>query len=704
MNPPAVRSLLAGTVWLLTSCGLLPGAVAADRVLLDFGGDFDPAAVEARDVQLSRQGPEGAPALRLATGHTNDWPGITLSAPQGRWDLSAFEYVALEVANVGSGGVEVSCRIDGAAGGGAADSITDRISLEPGAKKTFQVTLRSKLPPELRSKLFGMRGYPGGWTEQGGIDVRNVKALTIFVAKPKADHVFEIANLRGGGSAAQLPVDADKLFPLIDGFGQFIHKDWPGKIKSVEDLARRRQEEAADLAAHAGPEGWDRYGGWQAGPQLKSTGRFRAEKYQDKWWLVDPEGRLFWSHGADCVGSANGSTPITDREHWFAQLPQRDSPWGPFYGKSGWAPHGYYQGKSYETYNFTAANLLHKYGAEWKRQFAELAHRRLRSWGMNTIANWSDADISLQRQTPYTATISAPSKNLEGSTGYWGKFPDVFDPGFQEGLEQRLARQRQTTGGDPWCIGYFVDNELSWGDELSLAVAALASPPDQPAKRAFVEDLQKKYETIQRLNQAWGTPHASWDALLQSTTPPDTKKASDDLTAFYTKTAERYFQVCRDAVKKSDPGGLYLGCRFAWVNDRAVRAAAKYCDVVSFNRYNRSVADFRLPQGVDKPVVIGEFHFGALDRGMFHTGLVPVADQQQRAEAYQSYVRGALANPWIVGTHWFQYGDQATTGRGDGENYQIGLLDICDTPYPETVEAVREVGDDMYRRRQARGN
>jgi hypothetical protein len=49
-----------------------------------------------------------------------------------------------------------------------------------------------------------------------------------------------------------------------------------------------------------------------------------------------------------------------------------------------------------------------------------------------------------------------------------------------------------------------------------------------------------------------------------------------------------------------------------------------------------------------------------------------------------------------VGTHWFQYRDQATTGRGDGENYQIGLVDICDTPYPETIDAVRQTGLLMY--------
>ena len=155
-------------------------------------------------------------------------------------------------------------------------------------------------------------------------------------------------------------------------------------------------------------------------------------------------------------------------------------------------------------------------------------------------------------------------------------------------------------------------------------------------------------------------------------------------------------------VKQAAPNTMYLGCRFAWVNDRAVRAAAGFCDVISFNRYQASVADLALPEGVDKPVVIGEFHFGALDRGMFHTGLRPVPDQDARAAAYKNYVTGALENPWIVGTHWFQFGDQATTGRGDGENYQIGFLDVCDTPYLETIRAAREVGAALYSTRAGR--
>jgi len=61
----------------------------------------------------------------------------------------------------------------------------------------------------------------------------------------------------------------------------------------------------------------------------------------------------------------------------------------------------------------------------------------------------------------------------------------------------------------PWCVGVFVDNELAWGDETSLAVATLKSPADQPAKLVFVADLQAKYDNIQSLNAKWHAEYKS---------------------------------------------------------------------------------------------------------------------------------------------------------------------------------------------------
>lgn len=68
-----------------------------------------------------------------------------------------------------------------------------------------------------------------------------------------------------------------------------------------------------------------------------------------------------------------------------------------------------------------------------------------------------------------------------------------------------------------------------------------------------------------------------------------------------------------------------------------------------------------------------------------------------RAAAYYNYAKSALENPAIIGIHWHQFSDQAVTGRFDGENFQVGLTDVCDNPYPETIAKVREVGRDMYK-------
>lgn len=152
----------------------------------------------------------------------------------------------------------------------------------------------------------------------------------------------------------------------------------------------------------------------------------------------------------------------------------------------------------------------------------------------------------------------------------------------------------------------------------------------------------------------------------------------------------------KEELAKAAPDKLYLGCRFAWQNDEVVRASARWCDVVSMNKYVTDISEIRLPDGIDRPLIIGEFHFGANDRGMFHAGLRKVADATARGAAYEHYVRGGLKNPQIVGTGWFQYMDQAAVGRSDGENYNVGLVTTTDTPHTELIEGIRRVGYDLY--------
>lgn len=116
----------------------------------------------------------------------------------------------------------------------------------------------------------------------------------------------------------------------------------------------------------------------------------------------------------------------------------------------------------------------------------------------------------------------------------------------------------------------------------------------------------------------------------------------------------------------------------------------------SINHYDYNLSDFKEAEGLDKPIIVGEFHFGALDDGLFHSGLRSVSNQNQRARVYKHFIDQGLENPFIVGAHWFQYVDQVCTGRRDGENYQIGFVDMCDRPYQEMINATRKISSYMY--------
>jgi hypothetical protein len=687
-------------LFVLLVAGLSLGAAGTGEVVLfGFGEGFDVGGVETHDAS-ARLVPQGeGQALRIEFGHAVEWPGIVLKPPGGPLDLSAYRYVKVDVHNRGEREGTCTLRVDNPGADGASHCVQVGLELGPGESGTIVAELshlgvRFSRPVE----IVGMRDCPGG---PATFDPADVTQMVVFVPRPMEDHSFVIGDMRAEGSVRTFA--PDEFFPFIDGFGQYVHAEWPGKVHSPAELRARAAEEEADLAAHPGPPEWNEYGGWAGGPELEATGAFRTEKVGGRWWLVDPAGGLFWSHGIDCVGSGGAITPVTDRRHYFAALPAEGDPLSACYGRGSWAPHGYYRDRGqYETYNFSAANALRRHGDGWEDASADLVHRRLRSWGMNTIGNWSDRRVTGLGRTPYATDVWFQSPVIEGSEGYWGQFPDPFHPDFAANLGGALRGRHAGQAGDPWCIGFFVHNELGWGDDTSLAVAALQSPAEQPAKVAFVEALTEEYGTVEALNAAWGTAHSSWEALMASREAPAAERAGGDLRAFYSRIAERYFRTCRDEIRQAAPGRLYLGCRFAWVNDAAVRAAAQSCDVVTYNLYRRSVADSRLPAGLDVPVLVGEFHFGALDRGMFHPGLVPCEDQEERAASYQSYVEGALGHPSIVGTHWFQYGSQATTGRGDGENYQIGFVDVCGNPYVETIAAAREVGYSLYETRAGR--
>ena len=628
-------------------------------------------------------------------------PGQSRSAHllpgSGRWDLTGYTRLVLEVRNPGDAPVRFRVRALNDGGNDWSRSAVNDGFVHAGQTKRFNVYLyqpgdaRQKYEPLRR--FTGMSGLPGGLLSHWHtIDVAGVRRLQIelFAAAGRAQRL-EVLSAAASHPAVPQPLRTNPaaFFPFVDAYGQYAHADWPGKVTSDADLKRVAEREKADLKVHPGPRDWSRFGGWQGGPRLTATGAFRAEKWQGKWWLVDPDGYLFWSHGANSVGYGSARTNVTGRESYFAWLPPRTGAWAAVWGKAR-------DGKT-ESVDLLSANLYRQHGADWQKTMASATHARLKSWGMNTIGNWSEGEISRMRRTPYTVAVHPWSPTV--SEGAWDVFHPEFEANFRRGIEGAV----KATADDPWNIGYFVDNELRWGgrpvDYMNTLWAGEGSPH---AKAAFVAALRAKYPDVAAFNRAVKAGFPDWDAALKSRERIDLSGVRAEAEAFYARVCDRYFAVVKRALRDYAPKRLYLGCRMNVFNPVVVKAAAKYCDVLSFNLYRSDISGFR-PFEEDKPLISTEFHFGALDRGALGTGLQPASDQQDRADKYRFYVSGALSNPYVVGTHWFAYCPQAITGRGDGENYETGLFNLVNDPYPELRAAVRDVGYRLYERRSSGG-
>lgn len=648
--------------------------------------------------------PDGSMGVRTGTQYR--WPGVRMDFAGGERDLSQFGRIIVAASNTTGRTVTVNLSVKGAAAQGRSPS--GSVVLAPYEAGEICAKLRT-MPWALDAPLAldGMRGFPGAQGDGAAFDLRRVRSLHIFLNQKGAEEGFSVLRISATNpDGGMKTLSAAGFLPFVDKYGQFAHGDWPGKIHSDEELVAQGKKEFARLAAHPRSpiRDADKYGGWAGGPQLEATGRFRTEKVDGKWWLVDPSGHLFFSLGVNAV-RLSSPTGTGGRESYFSWLPGKGDPgFGRFCGRQ-WtaAAHGFYNDAAnvpFATFDFARANAFRKYGDGWESGFPVRTLARLKRWGLNTVSSWSDAPVQRSGQIPYTVKLSTKGPVIEGSRGWWGKLRDPFSAEFAANLRKTAAEESALSGKDPWCIGWFVDNELSWGDDdMAIGRAVLESPATQPAKISAVKLLEEKYGNISALGRAWGADFESRDVLLQAcvTNAPD-----GDLALIHRHVAAKYYRTVREAVKASAPDILYLGSRIAKGSGAVYEECARYCDVVSVNIYD-TVPKCDLPgKAADRPMLVSEFHFGATDRGMFHPGLVAAGSQAERAERYRRFVNACLDHPRYVGALWFQWQDQPLTGRPDGENYATGLVSVTDTPYPELVAAVRKTAADMYRRRSDR--
>jgi agarase len=315
---------------------------------------------------------------------------------------------------------------------------------------------------------------------------------------------------------------------------------------------------------------------------------------------------------------------------------------------------------------------------------------------------------------PYFANgwIIGDFKTVSSGLDYWAPLPDPFDSKFLQQTQSTVAQIAREVKGNPWCVGIFIDNEKSWGQmgsipsQYGISINGLAMDAQaSPTKARFSVFTKESYSSIEALNKAWETNIDSWKTFDKGITVTQFNDALvADLSSMLTLYAEEYFKVVSQTVKQAMPNHMYLGARFAsWGMTPEVRnAAAKYADVMSYNNYKEGLNPdaWQFLDELDKPSIIGEFHMGSADTGIFNPGLVLATDQNDRARLYSEYMNSVADNPYFVGAHWFQYIDSPISGRAyDGENYNVGFVSVADVPYKPMIDAAKKFNKAVYSRR-----
>ncbi len=540
------------------------------------------------------------------------------------------------------------------------------------------------------SVLFGkdlfLRRTPGKLkTVVHGHPVRidRLHRFAICVDKTPVDLVLKIEDVRILDEEPDYPLPDMKM---VDALGQKKGTDWEGKTHSVDELVASLRAEAADTTEVPLPNR-SKWGGWTGKKLQDGTGYFALHNDGRRWWLCDPDGYAFFSMGFDCInlGDQCNLTGITSL---CEDLPPK--------GEPGWAT-GRWQGVENENFNFFVHNASMAFGEDYFNVWADMIRRRLISWGCNTVACWSDKRFIDREKLPY---VIIGWGYPQTSTNIFRDFPDVFAPEFDESAE-RWAHFLDEKRDDPYLLGYFMSNEPTWAfvNNINLAAFALAHKEKLYSKDYIIGQLREKYTDIAALNDAWGTDFADFDAMYTPFEAGDLgKTAFDDLMVCTTEMIRRYIRIPAEAARRADPNHLNLGIRYAWLSSKALAAGCEYTDIFSFNCYAMdpwdSIENFSEMTG--KPVIIGEFHFGALDRGMDATGLRGVENQHERGVAYRRYMHRAASHPMCLGAHYFILYDQAYLGRFDGENYQIGVLDVCSRPYTPFLEGIVKTHGELY--------
>ncbi len=490
----------------------------------------------------------------------------------------------------------------------------------------------------------------------------------------------------------------------VDQFGQLKDIEFSAKIKSEKELKDDLKNNTA-YYENLHPPKRDKYGGLENSKEefnLKATGYFHTHQLSNgRWLIVNPIGNAYFSLGVNGVGYAGDTyTHIKGRENIYEWLPEfttdQSNP-DYIYNKA-------FLNDGSDNFSFYVANRIRKDGSFNFTDFYKESVWRLRKWGFNSEGGFSNSRGGKELNFPQVRVLSLPETyRIPGSS-----IIDIYKKDAKVAIESNFQRQNiEAFANDPLIIGYFFGNEIDYHQFKSVVPSKKAS--EVATKKALIEFLENKYKNIDSFNNAWETAYSSFGEADEASISLSTERSLADMYEFFNIYMDKYYGELVSAFRKFDKNHLTLGDRYftSVMQDENLReilckSAAKHLDILSYNYYTYDVDTTLLRsiyESFGKPIMLTEFHYGDPTQGQT-SAIQMMDDEKQKGLAYRNYVEKAAATGFVVGTHWFEYLDQAVTGRWFqgfyGEGFGIGFLNVADRPYKQFLDEIIKTNYQIY--------
>ena len=393
----------------------------------------------------------------------------------------------------------------------------------------------------------------------------------------------------------------------------------------------------------------NKYGSRTDMGQFEPTGRFYVKKIDDRWYFIDPEG---YPHHERAVASLRkGSSSRNDEA---------------FKGKYGnditWIEN---------TQEELAQTGFHGSGAFCTDTYSIIQSFNIAHPDTPVTLSPSFSFLSSFR-SQYGLSYCNGNSNTAIGLVLHDEWPEFCESHIRSALAQYL--------GDPNVVGFFSDNEIDCSSMNSrLLDRILAGSKSDIACREAEKFMAEKGAS------------AVTDELNEE---------------FAGMLAEKYYRGVKEALMKVDDKMLYLGSRLHGTPkymESVIRAAGKWCDVISINYYSRwdveltgAVKDWET-WAPDAPFLVTEFYTKAMDTDLNNLSGAgfAVPTQKERAYAYQHFTLGLLEAKNCVGWHWFKYQDDDGTDN-DSKPANKGLYDNYYNIYPWLAKYARDLNYNVY--------